>query len=73
MEEIVVSGSGETLLSAEAFKRLPEVPPEVEWFADIQNANTRDAYRRDVAQFMQFLGVKSPAQSRGSAELGVNP
>lgn len=37
MEEITVSGSGKSLLSAEAFKRLSEVPPEVEWFADIQN------------------------------------
>ena len=64
MEEIVVSGSGETLLSAEAFKGLSEVPPEVEWLADIQNPNTRDGYRRDVAQFMLFLGIQRPDQFR---------
>jgi site-specific recombinase XerD len=64
MEEITVSGSGHTLLSAEAFKRLSDVPPEVEWFADIQNPNTRDGYRRDVAQFMEFLGIKRPDQFR---------
>ena len=64
MEEIAVPGSGHTLLSAEAFKRLAEVPPEVEWFADIQNPNTRDGYRRDVAQFMEFLGIKRPDQFR---------
>jgi site-specific recombinase XerD len=64
MEEIAVSPSGENLLSAEAFRRLSEVPPEVEWFADIQNPNTRDAYRRDVAQFMSFLGIKLPNQFR---------
>ena len=57
MEDIVVSGSGKTLLSDEAFKRLSDVPPEVEWFADIQRQNTRDGYRRDVAQFMEFLRV----------------
>ena len=32
MEEIVVPVSGQTLLSAEAFKRLSDVPPEAEWF-----------------------------------------
>ncbi|HYG33770.1 MAG TPA: tyrosine-type recombinase/integrase [Clostridia bacterium] len=64
MEEITLSPSGESLLSADAFRRLAEVPPEVEWFADIQNPNTRDAYRRDVAQFMSFLGIKRPDQFR---------
>jgi site-specific recombinase XerD len=64
MEEIAVSGFGNTMLSAEAFKRLSDVPPEVEWFADIQNKNTRDAYRRDVVQFMGFLGIKTPVEFR---------
>lgn len=64
MEEIVVPASGKSLLSVEAFKRLSEVPPEVEWFANIQNPNTRDGYRRDIAQFMEFLGIKAPNQFR---------
>lgn len=68
MEEIVISGTGpgggNTLLSKEAFRRLSEVPPEVEWFADIQNPNTREAYRRDVGQFMAFLGIKRPGEFR---------
>jgi site-specific recombinase XerD len=71
MEEIVVSGSGETLLNAEAFKRLAEVPPEIEWFADIQNPNSRDGYRRDVAHFMAFLGIKRPDQFREVARAHV--
>jgi len=64
MEEMVVLGAGKNLLSVEAFKRLSEVPPEVEWFANIQNPNTRDAYRRDVARFMEFIGIKEPNQFR---------
>jgi integrase/recombinase XerD len=64
MEEIVISGSGETLLSAEAFKRLAEVPAEIEWFADIQNPNIRDSYQRDVGQFMAFLGIDRADQCR---------
>ncbi len=29
------------------FHRLAEVPPETEWFANIDNENTRRAYRND--------------------------
>ncbi len=71
MEEIVVSQSGKTLLNSEAFRRLAEVPPEIEWFADLQNPNTRAAYRRDVAQFMSFLGIQQPAQFREVARAHV--
>jgi site-specific recombinase XerD len=44
-------------LSAEQFRDLAEVPPEVEWFANLTNANTRRAYRGDVRGFMVFLGI----------------
>jgi site-specific recombinase XerD len=71
MEQIVVSGSGKTTLSAAAFRRLAEVPPEVEWFADLPNANTREAYRRDVVQFMGFLGIERPGQFREVARAHV--
>lgn len=60
-----------SLLSAEAFRRLAEVPPEVEWFADIQNPNTRAAYRQDVAQFMVFVGIVHPDQFRQVARAHV--
>lgn len=32
------------LLTAEAFQRLADVPPEVEWFANLTNRCTRRAY-----------------------------
>jgi site-specific recombinase XerD len=64
MEEITVPSHGNSMLTDDAFRRLSAVPPEVEWFADIQNPNTRDAYRRDVAQFMAYLGIKRPDQFR---------
>ena len=70
MEEITVSGHGKSILSLEAFRRLSDVPPEVEWFANIQNPNTRDAYRRDVAQFMGFLGIKAAIINKGSNLMG---
>jgi site-specific recombinase XerD len=64
MEEIAVARAGKSVLSDDAFRRLADVPAEVEWFADIQNPNTRDAYRRDVGQFMAFLGIEEPGQFR---------
>ena len=34
----------EQLLTAAEFQRLADVPPEVEWFANIRNRSTRRAY-----------------------------
>ena len=47
----------ERLLTAEEFQTLASVPPEVEWFANIENKNTRRAYRNDVREFMRFAGI----------------
>lgn len=44
-------------LQRQAFERLEDVPPEIEWFANIQNKHTRRAYLRDVQQFQQFSGI----------------
>ncbi len=44
-------------LQRQAFERLEDVPPEIEWFANIQNKHTRRAYLTDVQQFQQFLGI----------------
>jgi integrase/recombinase XerD len=51
-------------LTDEQFKGLAEVPPEVEWFANIGNANTRKAYREDVSDFSAFVGISRPEEFR---------
>jgi integrase/recombinase XerD len=51
-------------LSAKEFFDLADVPPEVEWFADITNPQTRRAYRNDLRDFMGFTGIKSPEALR---------
>lgn len=56
--------SKHTLKLSEEFRRLADVPPEIEWFANIQNQNTRAAYRKDVGQFMGFCGITHPSQFR---------
>jgi hypothetical protein len=48
-----VSIEGRFLTRAE-FHRLAGVPPETEWFANLDNENTRRAYRDDVGDFIRF-------------------
>jgi len=40
------------------------VPPETEWFANIDNPYTRRAYRNDLKEFMTFAGIWSPVELR---------
>jgi integrase/recombinase XerD len=51
-------------LSQAQFQGLADVPPEVEWFANLTNANTRRAYRQDIGDFMAFAGLRQPEQFR---------
>ena len=52
------------VLTPEAFYALRDVPPEAEWFANIDNPNTRRAYRHDIRDFMTFNGLTGTAQLR---------
>lgn len=61
--ELVVETT-ERFLTAAEFQNLANVPPEVEWFANIENANTRRAYRNDVQEFMQFAGIYQAEEFR---------
>lgn len=53
------------LLSTEDFYRLADVPPAVEWFANITNHCTRRAYEIAIRDFMQFTGIQKPEEFRG--------
>ena len=39
------------LLTRKEFQQLADVPPELEWFANIDNARTRRAYQIDLKDF----------------------
>lgn len=52
-----LAGEGRVLNPTD-FERLRHVPPLLEWLANIENPNTRRAYRNDVADFMAFAGLK---------------
>ncbi len=52
------------LLTAAEFHRLADVPPEVEWFANLSNPHTRRAYENAVGDFMRFVGIARPEEFR---------
>jgi integrase/recombinase XerD len=43
---------------------LAELPPELEWLANITNPKTRRAYKIDVSEFWAFAGLGGPAELR---------
>lgn len=51
-------------LTATEFQELSDVPPEAEWFANLDSKQTRRAYRNDIDEFMRFAGINSPEQLR---------
>jgi site-specific recombinase XerD len=52
------------LLTAAEFQHLADVPPEVEWFANIRNPHTKRAYENAIKDFMLFTGIKRPEEFR---------
>lgn len=56
--------NSERKLTAREFQSLADVPPEAEWFANIENVNTRRAYRNDVHDFMAFAGLQALGEFR---------
>jgi integrase/recombinase XerD len=60
----ITSAPHSRALTATEFHRLAEVPPEVEWFANLTNAHTRRAYETAVKDFMRFIGIARPQEFR---------
>ena len=52
------------LLTAAAFQGLADVPPEMEWFANLGNKATRRAYETALKDFMRFTGIERPEEFR---------
>jgi integrase/recombinase XerD len=53
----LVSINKERTLTPEQYRDLADVPPELEWLANITNAKTRRAYKVDVAEFIAFSSL----------------
>jgi len=64
-----MNGNGERVptkrtLTVQQRSALNEVPPELEWLANIANDKTRRAYENDVGEFSAFMGIRCPAELR---------
>ena len=59
----VIQGQGRALTAAEFYK-LAEVPPEIEWFANLRNPHTRKAYETDLREFRRFVRITRPEEFR---------
>jgi integrase/recombinase XerD len=51
-------------LTAAEFQGLADVPPEVEWFRNLDNAQTERAYKNAIGDFMRFAGILRPQDFR---------
>ena len=52
-------------LTPAQFGNLAEIPPELEWLANLTNPKTRRAYKIDVEEFIAFAGLRGIAELRG--------
>jgi integrase/recombinase XerD len=64
MDDTQLVVKGERALTSAQFQALAEVPPEIEWFANITNPRTRAAYEVDVKAFARFVGIRAPEECR---------
>ena len=69
MSDLVVIGKEKLTLAQ--FEQLADVPPEIEWLANITNPKTRRFYKSDVAEFLAFTGLKDSAALRTVARSHV--
>jgi len=61
----------EQKLTPAQFSDLADVPPEIEWLANITNDKTRRAYKNDVQEFVLFARLNDPASLRSVARSHV--
>lgn len=64
MDDVVVMREQGRALTAAEFYKLTDVPPEIEWFANLRNPNTRKAYENDLREFQRFVGIARPEEFR---------
>lgn len=72
-QDIVVRRVESRALTHEQFHQLNEVPAAAVWLANIDNENTRRAYRSDVEAFIAFCGVEHADDLRQCHRLAGAP
>lgn len=57
MSDVVVVEEHSSALTRAEFVKLADIPPEVEWFANLRSRHTRAAYENDLRDFRRFVGM----------------
>jgi len=71
---LVLHGNSERILTNRQFRELADVPPEVEWFANLENPNTRRAYQIDLRGFPTWSLNSLPSECTQALAIRVqNP
>jgi integrase/recombinase XerD len=52
------------LLTQAEFQHLKDVPPESDWFANLNSSGTRRMYQISIREFMRFTGIARPEEFR---------
>ncbi len=52
------------LLTSTEFSRLKDVPPEAEWFANIESPGTQRVYQTDIRDFMRYNRIRETVEFR---------
>ena len=60
------------LLTTAEFHHVADVPPEIEWFANLSNPQTRRAYKNAIRDFMRFTGIVRPDEFRTVTRVHIN-
>ncbi|HBV21375.1 MAG TPA: integrase [Nitrosomonas sp.] len=56
--------SATRILDLAEFQQLSEIPVELEWYANLDNENTKRTYKNALRDFMQFTGICNPEEFR---------
>lgn len=71
MSNELVSIKSARTLTSDQYAGLADVPPELEWLANITNEKTRRFYKSDVQEFVLFTGMQERAALRTVARSHV--
>ena len=71
MSNELVSIKSARTLTSDQYAGLADVPPEIEWLANITNEKTRRFYKSDVAEFVAFTRLENAVALRSVARSHV--
>ena len=63
--------TGRQPITPAEFQQLADIPPEMEWLANITNAKTRRAYKVDVSEFIAYSNLSDHGALRTVARAHV--